>query len=112
MDTLDASTLSRVEISALIDHGSPTVLIREELVSHLGLTICLLPRPFPILGAFFDNSSSSSYILLNHWVKLKLHDQRNLYSARTVRTLIAPNLCHPVILGLPFLSHNHIVVDA
>ncbi|KAF8234618.1 hypothetical protein L208DRAFT_1260953, partial [Tricholoma matsutake] len=34
------------------------------------------------------------------------------YSTRTVHALIAPNLCHPIILGLPFLSHNNIVVDA
>lgn len=74
VDMLDASTLSRIKISALIDHSSPMVLIREELVTRLGLTIRLLPRPFPVSGAFFDNSSSSSYISLTHWVKLKLHD--------------------------------------
>jgi len=28
-----------------------------------------------------------------------------------MRAIIAPNLVSPVILGLPFLSHNSIVVD-
>ncbi|KAF8234091.1 hypothetical protein L208DRAFT_1128180, partial [Tricholoma matsutake] len=108
---MDASTLSHVEVSALIDHGSPAVLIKEEVISHLCMTTCLLPHPFPISGAFFDKSSSSSDVSLTHWVKLKLHDQRNLYSTCTVCALVAPKLCHPMILGLPFLSHNHIVVD-
>jgi hypothetical protein len=28
-----------------------------------------------------------------------------------VRAIVAPGLCAPVILGLPFLSHNNIVID-
>jgi hypothetical protein len=45
-------------------------------------------------------------------MKLKLHDRNNLYSARTIRAIIAPSLCHEIILRLPFLLHNQIVVNA
>jgi hypothetical protein len=68
--------------------------------------------PFPVSGAFFTNSEESAHVSLTHWVKLKLHDRNNWYSACTVRAIVAPNLCHEIILGLPFLSHNHIVVNA
>jgi hypothetical protein len=104
--------VSRVPISALIDHGSPPVLIDQALVDRLCLPARLLPRPFPVSGAFFSNSDSSSQVSLTHWVKLKLHDRNNWYSTRTVRAIVAPSLCHPIILGLPFLSHNRIIVNA
>jgi hypothetical protein len=112
IDSHDTSSLSRIHVSALIDHGSPPVLIDQMLVDRLHLPTRLLPRPFPVSGAFFANSENSSHVSLTHWVKLKLHDRNNLYSARTVRAIVAPNLCHEIILGLPFLSHNRIVVDA
>jgi hypothetical protein len=48
---------------------------------------------------------------LTHWVKLKLHDPSNHWTVKTVRAIVTPGLCAPVILGLPFLVHNNIVVD-
>ncbi|KAF8231833.1 hypothetical protein L208DRAFT_1275149 [Tricholoma matsutake] len=112
VDSRDVSVPSRIDVSALIDHGSPAVLIESSWVSCLCLKTRALPSPFPVSGAFFDDKTASPTIALMHWVKLKLHDRNNYYSARTVRALIAPHLCHPIILGLPFLSHNNIVVDA
>lgn len=109
-DSLHDSCTSCIEITALIDHGSPAVLIKESLVCRLNLPMCLLPHPFPVSGAIFNESSAS--VSLTHWVKLKLHDHNNFYSAHTVRTLVAPKLYLPIILGLPFLSHNNIVIDA
>jgi hypothetical protein len=50
-------------------------------------------------------------VQLTEWVKLSLYDVSNLWSSKTVRAVIAPSLCAPVILGLPFLSHNNIVID-
>jgi len=35
----------------------------------------------------------------------------NAWTSRTVHALIAPGLCMPLILGLPFLIHNDIVTD-
>jgi hypothetical protein len=112
VDSHDPSCLSRIPVSALIDHGSPPVLIDQALVSHLCLPTCPLSHPFPISGAFFNNSSDLSHVSLTHWVKLKLHNHNNLYSACTICAIVAPSLCHSIILGLPFLSHNQIVVNA
>jgi hypothetical protein len=112
VDSHDPSCLSRIPVSALIDHGSPPVLINQALVSRLCLPACPLSCPFPVSGAFFNDSSDSSHVLLTHWVKLKLHDHNNLYYACTVRAIVAPSLCHSIILGLPFLLHNQIVVNA
>jgi hypothetical protein len=112
IDSHDVSSLSCIPVSALIDHGSPPVLIDQSLVDHLHLPTRLLPRPFPVSGAFFNDSDNSSHVSLTHWAKLKLHDRNNWYSACTVWAIVAQNLCHPIILGLPFLSHNRIVVDA
>ncbi|KAF8222180.1 hypothetical protein L208DRAFT_1176431, partial [Tricholoma matsutake] len=112
VDSHDVSVPSHIDVSALIDHGSPAVLIESSWVSRLCLKTCALPSPFPISGAFFDDKTASPTIALTHWVKLKLHDRNNYYSAQTVCALVAPHLCHPIILGLPFLSHNNIVVDA
>ena len=48
---------------------------------------------------------------LNEWVKLQLYDTNSWWTSKTVRAIVAPGLCSPVILGLPFLSHNRIVID-
>jgi hypothetical protein len=45
------------------------------------------------------------------YVKLHLSDSSDEYTAWTVRALVALNLVAPVVLGLPFLSHNAIVID-
>jgi len=50
-------------------------------------------------------------IQLSEWVKLRLYDPLGSWTARTVRAVIAPSLCAPVILGMPFLMHNNIVID-
>jgi hypothetical protein len=64
--SLDPSCLSRMPVSVLIDHGSPPVLIDEALVAHLCLPTHLLPMPFPVSGAFFNDSSCSPHVLLTH----------------------------------------------
>jgi hypothetical protein len=74
VDSHNISSLSHVPVSALIDHGSPPVLIDQSLVNRLHLPTHLLPRPFPVSGAFFANTDKSSHVSLTHWVKLKLHD--------------------------------------
>jgi hypothetical protein len=50
-------------------------------------------------------------VFLYEYVKLCLSDASGGYAAKSVRAIIAPNLVSPVICGLPFLSHNSIVVD-
>jgi hypothetical protein len=95
---------------ALIDHGSHTVLIREELVNTLGLRRRLLPVPEDVELAM-QTSKKKVVVKLTEYVKLQLYDPNCWWSSKTVRAIIAPGLCSPVILGLPFLSHNRIVVD-
>jgi hypothetical protein len=48
---------------------------------------------------------------MSHWVKLQLYDPSGRWKSKSICAIIAPSLCSPVILGLPFLSHNKIVVD-
>jgi hypothetical protein len=81
VDSHDASSLSHIPITALINHGSPPVLINQMLVNHLHLPTHLLPQPFPVSGVFFANSDNSLHLSFLHWVKLKLHNHDNLYSA-------------------------------
>jgi hypothetical protein len=94
-----------VPINALIDHGSHAVLIREDLVDQLGLRRHRLPKPEKVELTMSQGDAKVEFEL-TEWVKLKLHDPSFFYSARTVRAIIAPGLCSPVILGLPFLVHN------
>jgi hypothetical protein len=57
------------------------------------------------------NQNSKRTLELSEYVKLQLYDPVGNWTSKTVRALIAPSLCAPVILGLPFLSHNNIVID-
>ena len=51
-------------------------------------------------------------IQFSEHVKLQLHDLDSYWTSKSVHAIIAPGLCAPMILGLPFLAHNNIVVDA
>jgi hypothetical protein len=55
--------------------------------------------------------SAKQTIELTEYVKLHLYDLSNYWTSKTVQAIIAPLLCAPVILGLPFLTHNTIIVD-
>ncbi|KAJ3990947.1 hypothetical protein F5050DRAFT_1582242, partial [Lentinula boryana] len=47
----------------------------------------------------------------NEFCKLVLEDPSLCWRSRSVRALIVPSLCAPMILGLPFLSFNHLIVN-
>jgi hypothetical protein len=51
-------------------------------------------------------------IQFSEHVKLQLHDLDSYWTSKSVHAMIVPGLCAPMILGLPFLAHNNIVVDA
>jgi Aspartyl protease len=93
---------------ALLDHGSHCVLISESWVNTLGLRRRKLPKPEVVELAMQDDKKE---FVLHEWVKLQLHDPSNYWTSKTVRAIVAPGLCASVILGLPFLSHNNIVID-
>ena len=97
-------------LRSLIDHGSHAVLIQEDLVDTLGLRRRALPKPETVSMAMGDGGERS--YTLTEWVKIQLYDPTSGWTSSSVRAVIAPNLCSPIILGLPFLSHNKIVVDA
>ncbi len=109
VDDFSASSSPCRPVHALLDHGSPVILIREELVMSLNLRCRRLYEPF-IMDTATPSASSSSR--LTEWVKFQLHDPYNRWTSSSVRAIIAPSLCADIILGLPFLSHNQIVVDA
>ena len=75
------------KVKAPIDHGCHTVLIHESYATCLGLYCCSFPKPESI------------------------EISRPPWTAHTVHAIVTPGLCAPVILGLPFMSHNEIVVN-
>jgi hypothetical protein len=100
-----------VIFEALIDHGSSTILISEDFLSKLGLCRKCLPVPYSAELAMEKNGQKVE-IQFSEYIKIKLHDPSSYWSLKSVCTIIAPGLCAPMILGLPFLIHNDIVVDA
>jgi len=58
-----------------------------------------------------ENGGGKVTVELVEWVKLRLYDPSGLWFSKTVCAVIAPSLCAPVILGMPFLTHNNIVID-
>ena len=50
-------------------------------------------------------------VILKGYVHSTLFDTSGEYTVHMVHAMIAPNLCSPVIFGLPFLTYNNIVVD-
>ena len=107
----DTSSLSEVPLTALMDNGSHVVLIRADLVDRLKLRRHSLPVPMPINLAMSPNPNETTAATLTEWVKLKLYDKDGLWCSRTVRAVVAEDLCYDVILGLPFLNVNGIVID-
>lgn len=98
-----------VEIHALLDHGSHLVLIRPEIADSLNLKCHVMPCPKTIQVAVQSEPAES--IVLNEYVQLRLSDPSFCWTSQVVRAVIAPHLSVAVLLGLPFLAHNHIVID-
>src|SRR5882762_4244482 len=105
-----ASNSGLVEFDCLVDNGSHLVLIRDTLVDELALKRRKLHIPFETELAMREGEKKV-VVRLYEYVKLRLCDASGEYAAKSVRAIIAPNLVAPVICGLPFLSHNSIVVD-
>ena len=99
-----------ITLKALINNGSHAVLIRDDFVNSLALRRHKFPK-LEIVELAMQSGGKKVFVELTHWVKLKLHDPSNFWTARTVRAIVTPGLCAPVILGLPFLVHNNIIVD-
>ncbi|KAL6299241.1 hypothetical protein BKA93DRAFT_830057 [Sparassis latifolia] len=100
------TTADSALIPMLIDSGSPAVLIRLELVTHLGLRRRKLHQAFS-LGDVWGTESKESV----EWVKLCVTTEDSSWTSRTCRAIVVPNCCYPVIVGRPFLKLNRLVVD-
>lgn len=101
-----ASTVSH---PLLIDDGCPFVLIRADVVIALALKERHLPKPQQMSVAMSEGSpqifTASSYC------KVGPEDPLGAWSSRSVRALVVPSLCFPMVLGIPFLAHNFLVTD-
>ena len=95
-----------IMVTALIDNGSHTVLIDEELVEKLGLRRRRMAHPQRVRLAMGEGE-----VVFLEWVKLQTDSTDQEWTARTVRAIVAPKLAYPVILGGPFLKSNKIVID-
>jgi hypothetical protein len=96
---------------SLIDCGCPTVLIHADLVNSLGLKKRRLPKPEAFDVALHNNPKEKKSIILHEWCSIKVSDPASCWHARSICVIIAPSLCSPIILGIPFLAHNTIVID-
>ena len=93
-------------VTALIDNGSPSVLIDEDLVTKLGSQQRRLPAPQQARLAMGDEE-----VVVTEWVKLRTFSEDQRWTVRVVRAIVTLGLAYPVILGGPFLKSNKIVID-
>jgi len=94
--------------ASLIDNGAHLVLMCPEVADEL----CLerhLKEPETVSIAIEDGKKKK--MTLYHFVKFTVTSLDNVWTLKTIHALIAPGLCMPIILGLPFLIHNDIVTD-
>lgn len=96
-------------VKALIDHGSHLVLINEDLVAKLGLCKRKLHTTIGANSAFLNSASSS--FSFSEYVHLSPSSINHDWHSHTIRTIIAPDLVVPLLLGGLFLSHNCLLID-
>ncbi|KII87828.1 hypothetical protein PLICRDRAFT_73864, partial [Plicaturopsis crispa FD-325 SS-3] len=96
--------------SALIDNACTPVLIRPELATQLGLRRFRLPKPVEV-GLAMGSGEVDQRFELQEWVRIQFSSPDHAWVSRSVRAIVAPGLCAPVIIGQSFLSDNSIVID-
>src|SRR5277367_5933879 len=99
-----------VQLRTFLDCGSHLVLIHPNTVDSLALPRFKLLKPENIEVAIGDGSMKK-WTTLYEYVKFSATSLDAIWTSCTVHALIAPGLCTPVILGLPFLCHNSLVMD-
>lgn len=97
-----------VKTLTLIDSGTHMVLICPDLVKHLNLVSQPLEQPERINVAL---SSTDQIDKLTHYTIIDPASLDNQFCSLTLHAVIAPGLCMPIILGLPFLYMNKVVCD-
>lgn len=100
---------SSLPVEALIDNGSHLVLIDAALVKKLGLRLYTLPKPLDVSVAM--SPKECDVFSLSQYVRLSCLSLDSEFHSHSVCTIVTPCLCMPLLLGGPFLSINHIVID-
>ncbi|KAJ3924595.1 MAG: hypothetical protein NXY57DRAFT_907940 [Lentinula lateritia] len=93
----------------LIDDGCPFVLIRADVATALGVKLQRLYKPQQMSVAMSEGSPQ--VFTASSFCKVGLEDPLGSWSSRSVRALVVPSLCYPMVLGIPFLAHNFLVTD-
>ncbi|KAF9472755.1 hypothetical protein BDN70DRAFT_763998, partial [Pholiota conissans] len=91
---------------SLLDIGCPSTVISGRLANRLRLHRYPLPKKE-------DNLSSLSGTPLSslEYVELELSQSRGAWRSKVIRAKVNEDLPIPLILGIPFLSHEHIIID-
>jgi hypothetical protein len=87
------------------------ILIDAAVATRLNLCRQKLPKPAKVGLAITNVSEACSNTILHEWVKLKPHNGDGLWTSRTVRAIVAPDLCTDVLLGIPFFTMKKLVMD-
>jgi hypothetical protein len=95
-----------LSINSLLDIGCPAIVISSTLAEQLGLHRFPLPREENNL-----TSLSQTPIECTEYAKLRVGLGNGAWSSRVLRAKINVGLPVPLILGMPFLSSEHIVID-
>ena len=97
-----------LKTKALIDGGAHMVLIHPDVATRLALPKLPLSNPEQVNVAL---GTSQKIEKLTHYVILEPSSLDGLFSSHPLHAVIAPGLCMPMILGLPFLTVNKIVCN-
>ena len=95
---------------SLVDNGAHVVLIRPNIVDQLRLQRHPLKTP-EIVSVAIEDGKKKKKMKLYHYVKFAVTPTDNVWTSKVIHAIVAPGLCMPLILGLPFLIHNNIVTD-
>ena len=96
-------------LNSMIDIGAHSVFINPNIVEELGYHCFKLHEPLCI-DLILKNGQKSS-ASLTKYVKIKPYSSDSAWTSMTVKAVIAPGLCVPLLLSIPFLESNHIVID-
>ncbi|KIJ36104.1 hypothetical protein M422DRAFT_261651 [Sphaerobolus stellatus SS14] len=95
-----------LSIRALLDISCPSTVINNELVDHLGLKRYPLPPEEDNLS-----SLSESPLSCKEYVKLRVRSGNGAWISGTFRVKVNVGLPVELILGMPFLSAHHLIID-
>ena len=98
-----------LKFNAMLDNGAHVVLIHPDTISELQLERFKLKKPKKVSIAISDKKKET--MTLVDYVKFSVTSLDNAWTSKPIFAIIAPGLCLPLILGLPFLIKNNIDID-